>query len=143
MSYDPKTATITEPSESLRRDITLLTPEQKLKLYDEINGDLPDSAKPELAGKVAQVPDLENHEKRIKGMDDQNKINNVDFVALKLTPEQQKDVSAKVAKMLKEAQEENEPNKKLSGPDFLHDADEDKPSKHHATHHKKEHAHAR
>lgn len=107
MSYDPKTATITDPTERLRRDITLLTDEQKAKIFDLAFEDLPESEKPNLAAKLP--PPIEKFkDERLDKVADIEKSKNADYVATRLTLAQQAKISEKVAAMLKEAREENE-----------------------------------
>lgn len=108
MSYDPKTATIPDPAARLRRDITLLSDEQKTKVFNEAIDDLPDAEKPGLAAIIPEPIDIKPHEERIKSADDAEKAKAADYVALKLTPEKQAKISELVAKLLKEANEDKE-----------------------------------
>lgn len=111
MSYDPKTAVLENPTERLRRDITLLSDEQKKEIFDMGIGDLPDADKPELAKKLPQPTD-EHSDKLIKNIDDAEKAKHADFVTMRLTEEQQQKVSKRVAEMLKESKRDVAPKLK-------------------------------
>ncbi len=95
---------ITDPSERLRRNITLLNDEQRAKIYDEAIDDMPDARKPELA-KILPKPADDKNDKVIEAVDDKAKATAADFVALSLPADKQAKISEKVAAMLQEAQD--------------------------------------
>lgn len=106
MTYDPRNAAIAEPTAQLRRDITLLSDEQKTKLFESGIDDLPESEKPGLTRLFHKPVDNTEHDKLIKNAGDADKAKAADYVALRLPADKQKKISEQVAEMLQKNREE-------------------------------------